>query len=285
MARSISTRSAQTCRTAYRGFRLVAAFVLLSLSAQAQYVRILSLGFEGNRNIDSGRLRNLLRYSREGGSYNADMLARELQYIERYYQDQGFLRAKVGPPSVDLHSDSTGSRVASIRVPVVEGSLYKAGRLAVKNVQAFTPATLMQMCPLTEGQHYSRQKIAEWQSKIEDGYRTLGYIRFQAAVHEDIHELSKVVDCTLECREGNAYSVGKITVVGDESINTLDFKRHLLVSEGGLFNPEMVPLSLQFLNQMRMYRPISDSDVEIRIDDEKSLVDLTFHVSLLRKSF
>ncbi len=285
MAGSLPTGSVRTDRAAYLGLGLAAVLVLLSLSAQAQYVRIRSLGFEGNRSIDSSRLRDLVRYSREGGSYNADMLARELQYVEQYYRDQGFLRAKVGPPSVELQSDPTGTRTASIRVPIVEGSLYRVGRLEVRNVQAFTPATLMQMCPLSEGQPYSRQKIAEWQNKIEDGYRTLGYIRFRAAVHEDIHELSKVIDCTLECREGNAYSVGKITVVGDESINTLDFKRHLLVSEGGLFNPEMVPLSLQFLNQMRVYRPISDSDVEIRIDDEKSLVDLIFHVSLLRKSF
>jgi outer membrane protein assembly factor BamA len=140
------------------------------------------------------------------------------------------------------------------------------------------------MCPLSTGQAYSRQKIAEWQDKIEDGYRTMGYIRFQATVHEDVHELQKVVDCTLECKEGNAYSVGKISVVGDELINSLDFKRHLLVSEGGLFNPEMVPLSIQFLNRMKVYRPISDSDVEIKIDDQKSTVDLVFHLALLRKS-
>jgi hypothetical protein len=77
--------------------------------------------------------------------------------------------------------------------------------------------------------------------------------------------------------------VGKITVVGDESINTSDFKRHLLLGEGGLYNPEMVSLSIQFLNQMRVYKPISESDVQSRIDDTRNTVDLVFHLSLLRK--
>ena len=221
--------------------------------------------------------------SREGGWYQPDTLGMELQNLASFYRDEGYLRAKVGPPSVVFQTDPVKGRTAAIRVPISEGPLFSVGRIAVKNVQAFSPATLMQMCPLGTGQAYSRKKIAEWKDKIKDGYHTMGYIRFEATVREEIHELQKVVDCTLECREGTAYSVGKITVVGDESINRVDFKRRLLVGEGGLYNPELVDLSIQFLNQMNIYRPISDSDIEIKIDDAKSTVDLIFHLALLRK--
>jgi len=285
MSEGLLTDSAGIHRAVvFRRFCFVAlSLVFLGARGQAQSVLIRSLTFEGNKNIDAGRLRSQLRVSREGGWYQPDMLGMELQNLEKFCRDEGYLRAKVGPPSVDFQADPVKGRTAAIRVPISEGPLFTVGRIAVKNVQAFSPATLIQMCPLRTGQTYSRKKVAEWQDKIEDGYRTMGYIRFEAAVREDIHELQKVVDCTLECKEGNPYSVGKITVVGDESINRANFKRHLLVGEGGLYNPELISLSIQFLNQMNVYRPISDSDVEIKIDDAKSTVDLIFHLALLRK--
>lgn len=255
----------------------------LAAGAQGQSIPIRSLTFEGNKSVDSGRLMSQLRISREGGWYQPNTLAVELQNLEKFYQDEGYLRARVGPASVSFQIDPVKGRSATILVPISEGPLFTVGQIVVKDVHAFTPATLMQMCPLHPEQAYSRKKITEWQDKIEDGYHTMGYIRFQATVREDIHELQKVVDCTLECKEGNAYSVGKITIVGEQSINRPDFKRRLLVGEGGLYNPELISLSIQFLNQMNVYRPISESDVEVKIDDAKTIVDLVFHLALLRK--
>ena len=259
------------------------SLVFLGAGVQAQSIPIRSLSFEGNKSVDTGRLRSQFNISKEGGWYQPDTLGVELQNLEKFYQDEGYLRARVGPPSVDFQADPVKGRSAAIRVPISEGPLFTVGQIAVKNVRAFSPATLMQMCPLRAGQAYSRKRIVEWQDRIEDAYHTMGYIRFQATVREDIHELQKVVDCTLDCKEGNAYSVGKITVEGDEAINRSDFKRRLLVGEGGLYNPQLVSISIQFLNQTNVYRPISESDVEIKIDDAKSTVDLTFHLTLLRK--
>lgn len=285
MSEGVPTDSAEIHRALlFRRICFVAlSLVFLGARAQAQSVPIRSLTFEGNKSVDAGRLRSQLHMSREGGWYQPDTLGMELQNVVSFYRDEGYLRAKVGPPSVVFQTDPVKGRTAVIRVPISEGPLFSVGRIAVKNVQAFSPATLMQMCPLRTGQAYSRKKIAEWQDRIKDGYHTMGHIRFEATVREEIHELQKAVDCTLECKEGTAYSVGKITVVGDESINRADFKRHLLVGEGGLYNPELIYLSIQFLNQMNIYRPISDSDIEIKIDDAKGTVDLIFHLALLRK--
>ncbi len=249
----------------------------------AQHVPIRSLTFEGNRMVETGRLLSRLRASREGGWYSPDTLARELQNLEKFYQDQGFLQAKIGPPLVEFQPDPANVQAAAIRVPVFEGPLFTVGRVTVKNARVFSPETLLQMCPLQAGQPYSRLKMEEWRDKIEEGYHTMGYVRFRSTVHEDINESLKTVDPTLECSEGDAYSVGKITVEGDASINPSDVKRHLLVGEGGLFNPEMLSLSLQFLNRMGVFRPISDSDVDVKIDDVRKTVDLVFRLILIQK--
>jgi len=263
----------------------VTAFVLAACAgvALAQSVPILSVTFEGNKAFDATQLKSQLRVNRDGGWYNPESLQAELRTLEGFLQNAGLLRAKVGPAQVEYRAVPGKGQAAVIRVPISEGPRYTVGEIQVRNAQVFKPSTLLQMCPLRAGQPYSRSKIGDWREKMEDAYHTMGYVRVEMSVKEDIHELKGVVDCVLDFKEGNPYRVGKITLAGDESINRSEFKRLLLLGEGSPYNPELVSLSIQFLNTLRTYRPLSESDVEIRIDDAHSTVDLVFHVALARK--
>ncbi len=215
--------------------------------------------------------------------YQLDALNQDLAALSGLYQDEGYVRATVGPPLVTFQDVPGKGKVAVIKVPISEGPLFSVGEISVKDARAFRPETLLRMCPLKTGQPYSRKKLSEWVDKIEDGYHTMGYIRFTAGFKEEVHELRRVIDCTLECKEGNAYSVGKIVIEGDDSIDRSDLKRHLLLGEGGLYNPEMINLSILFLNQMGKYRPISDKDIDVKIDDAKSTVDIILRIAMRQK--
>jgi outer membrane protein insertion porin family len=251
--------------------------LLPGLWAQIPPVLIATIQFEGNRSLSALQLRSLLRISQEGREYSAENLISDLQRVERAYRDEGFLNARVGPPEVKIQALGE-NKGAVVRIPVTEGPRYSVGQLAVKGAQVLPPSTLMQMCPLQKGQPYSRIKISQWQMKIEETYREIGYLRVRCIAHEDLSGAGKTANCTLDCVEGTQYSVAKIAVVGDASVDPLQFKRRLLLSEGGIFNPEMLVLSIQFLNQMDLYKPISNSDVTIDIDDAKGTVDLTWHL-------
>ncbi len=252
-------------------------------SAQDRAITVQSITVEGNKAFDSLRIKNGFRNCREGGIFQLDGLTQDLASLSGLYQDEGYIKATVGPPLVTFQDLLGKGKVAAIRVPISEGPLFTVGEIAVKDVRAFRPETLLRMCPLKTGLPYSRKKLAEWVDKIEDGYHTMGYIRFTAGFKEDVHELRRVIDCTLECKEGNAYSVGKIVIEGDDSIDRSDLKRHLLLGEGGLYNPEMINLSILFLNQMGKYRPISDKDVDVKIDDATSTVDIILRIAIRQK--
>jgi outer membrane protein insertion porin family len=265
------------------GFCLLPASLLVrNLRAQASSIFISEIRFAGNEAIPAEQLKGLLVRSREGSRYVSQDLASDLQRVEKAYQDEGFLHAKVGPADVRIQAPD-GGKTAVLVIPVVEGVRYSVGNVTVRNAQVLAPATLKQMCPLKKGAPYSRIKVSQWQAMIEDVYREMGYIRIRFSVNESLNEIDKTVDCTLECEEGRAYSIGKITLTGDESIDRLQFKRQLLFSEGGIFNPDMVTASIQYLNRMGLYKPISSSDVELNIDDEKGTVDLALRVFLSRQ--
>lgn len=247
--------------------------ILPFLQAQNAPVLIGTISIEGNRSLPDRQIRSLLLNTEEGHVYTPENLEADLVRVEQVYQDSGFLNVRVIAPAVQIRN--AGDRqTASIHIVVAEGQRYVTGKLAITNAKAIAPESLLQLSPLQQSEPFSRMSAAQWRTKVEDAYRTLGYLRILCPVRETVHEAGKTVDCTLVCSEGKPYSVGKIFITGDTSVNPVEFRRQLLFSEGGIFNPEMLFLSLQFLNQGRMYEPLSTSDVEIKIDDEKGTVDL-----------
>jgi outer membrane protein insertion porin family len=248
-----------------------------NMNAQISTMPIASIIFEGNKSIGQLQLRKQLRRTVQGGLYTSENLQADLTRLEEAYQDEGFLRVKIGPPDVQIRAFEAGKGVA-IRIPIEEGARFTSGKVFVKNAKVLEPDALIQMYPLKKGQPYSRTQIARWQGKITEAYSSLGHIRVRCDAQESLNAVEKTVDCTLDCSEGAAYRVGKITLAGDKSIDRSKFVRRLLLSEGGIFNPENLALSVQFLNQAGLYKPISNSDIDLEIDEKRGTVDLTFRL-------
>ncbi len=214
----------------------------------------------------------------ERARYNPAGLNADLQYLGQAYQEEGFLEAKIGPPDVQIKKLDKGEG-AFIRIPIMEGPRYTLGKLTIKNVQVFETQTLAQMSPLQKGKPYRRSEVAQWQEKIAEAYNSLGYLRAVCKAQESVNDKDKTVECILDCVEGRTYTVGKITLIADDSIDRRQFRRHLLLNEGGIYNFENLALSVQFLNQMGIYKRFSYSDVQISLDDAKGTVDVTFRLS------
>lgn len=247
-----------------------------SFPAQSSGAIIQSISFEGNKSFTAAQLKRYFSRSREGIPYSPENLRADLTRAVHFYHEQGFIKAKAGQPDVQIRSVA-GESVASIRIAIEEGPLHQTGNIAVKNARAIDSQGLIQLCPLQKGRPYNRRSVAEWQAKTEEAYRSMGYIKARALIRENVNP-DNTVDCTLECVEGRVYTVGKIVLTGT-GVSPADFKRRLLVGEGAVFNPEMLSSSIHFLNQAKIYEPLSGADVEIKLNDELGTVDLFFRVN------
>jgi len=262
--------------------RKIPHFILLHLvilpAAMAQIVTIHSISFEGNENLRSSQLKHELRMSREGSLYQPQRLNFELRNLENYYRDNGYLQAEIGPPDVSFQTIEGRGKAAVIRIKVTEGPRFTMGKLEIENAQVLPKATLLQMAPVLQGQPYSRGKIRRWVDKITENYRSMGYLRFKAEIKEAVRDFRREVDLSLVFQEGAAYRVGRILVADQQLFNTAEFKKQLLIAEGSLFDLQMLSHTIHFLNMKRIYEPLSRADVEIRIDDAQTTVDLIFKI-------
>lgn len=255
---------------------LILSIVITTKAIPAEPVILRSIVFEGNTAVGSGILKSRLRHSRPGAQYEPEILKYELRAIERLYEDEGFLRAAIGSPSVDITEIPGDGKAASVRIPISEGARYTLASLEVRNAKALSPATLRQMCPVSSGQPYGRRKIQAWVDRILSAYHELGYMRAEVNLQEDIDDRQQSVGCVVECSEGAIYKVRRITIANLDGPDAQEFRRRLLVGEGLVYNPEMLVMSIQLLNSMGIYRPLSEENVRITIDDAAKSVDLEF---------
>lgn len=252
-----------------------------SLSAwqdAAKTPRVVSLAFEGHSSVDEASLRKVFRHVREGGVYSAEALRFDAGRLEEYYRDQGYLRVSVGECPVEERPQPDGTTAVAIRVPISEGPRYLLKSLEVRGAESLSSESLLQMAPLRTGEPFSRRRLEEWRAKIAESYQSMGYLRFRGELNQKDDDLRHTVAVELACTEGDVYRVRKISVIGDESVDVTEFRRKILVGEGGVYNPEMVILTLQLLNELRIYKPLTQSDVKIRIDDDAHAVDVEFRV-------
>lgn len=253
-----------------------------NLPAQDSRIFIADIQFEGNLAIPSLRLKSHLRRSREGSPYVEENLRMDLRSLKEAYLDQGYLHVEVGSPDVQVRGFGE-PKGALITIPITEGPLYRVDEMSVINTRVLPPAALIQMCPLKNGEPYSPIKAGQWGRMIEETYRSLGYIRARCTIREEIDESGRTVDGTMECEEGPSYRIGKISLVGDDSMDLPQLKRSLLLREGGVFNPEMLSMSVQYLNRTGVYKPISYSDVRTVIHEDDRTVDLTFRLQAIEE--
>jgi outer membrane protein assembly factor BamA len=170
------------------------------VSPAAQPALIVSINFQGNQKMDSAQLKSKLRVCREGNWYSPGALKVELDEVERFYRDSGFLKAEVGPPSIENKYVQGRGQGVVIQIPVTEGPLYSLGQVVIKGAHVLNPAALLQMAPLRTGVPYNRGVMMEWVNRIRGSYHEIGYIRFDANMREDTHVAERTVDCILELR-------------------------------------------------------------------------------------
>ncbi len=225
----------------------IAAFGLAF--AGSNKIKVEKVEFEGNTIFPDSRLERLMltRSSRflSASYYYPEILEDDLENIVIFYQQNGYLEAKVTDYQVTI--DSTTSR-AGIRISVEEGELTTVGGVATFGNTLFDDSTLFKKIKLTKGNPFKRSLIREDQLTILSIYAEEGYL--DASVRPDIKLNPEThigfVDYVIT--EHNRYHVGEINISGLTKTRSNVILRELLFKPG-----EIIKYSLLLESQRRLY--------------------------------
>jgi outer membrane protein insertion porin family len=249
---------------------------------EGKKIRIRRIRFLGNRHFTDRELRGELQLkefvlpvlSSTTSLYKPETLRLDLQLLENFYQNHGFINVRLGEPEVEINREA-GSIV--ITVPIAEeGDQFKIGRITVQGDEVFTEEELRNRIRLSTGEIYSREDIRNTIQSLTEAYTDKGYAFADVTPTVSVDQQTRLVNLAFAARPGPRVYIGRIDIVGNQRTRDWVIRRELRINEGELFSGSLLRRSRQRLNNLRYFEEVK-IDTKRRV--EEGLMDLEVDVS------
>ena len=251
--------------------------------------RIAAIEFRGNHAFSAEEIRAGFALMKVGKKYHPDKLEADLDRVRvLLYLNNGYLQMQAAKPEIEDSAD--GLRIT---IPVDEGPLYRAGKIAIEKAKVFSPDEVREIIALRSGEVVKAYSVVNrGLEALKKAYGDRGYLTFDAFFSPEFHPPSPgtneaIVDVTYELEEGEPYRIGKISITADGPLDEKRFRSRLLIREGEIFNRTLFDLSLVEISEVLKNEGLSvslvEDDVEFQTNEKTAQVNLNF--DLRRESF
>jgi outer membrane protein insertion porin family len=279
-------------------------------------IKIRDIEFVGNDAISDGRLQRRLKENKPkgiisfitgSGTYKEAEYEADVERVVEYYQNRGYVRARVGQPELKtLENTKDGkTRWIQLRIPVTEGPRYRIGDLSFSGNTLVKSEILRPLFSAEKGEWYSRKKVDDGRKKAQEIYGGAGYMEFTAfpdlvfsddpstedTLANQIPEFLRappeaatgpkpipVADVTVRIEEGAQYFVNRITFTGNTTTRDNVIRREMRLLEGSVFSTEALKFSVRRLNQLGFFKNLEGNDKDMKVEKtpgKQNAVDVT----------
>jgi outer membrane protein insertion porin family len=195
---------------------------------------------KGNKNIKSSDLkkvmttkqRNIFSIITKTGTLDEDILKNDLQLLNAYYIDHGFIEAKISEPKLDL----SNPKKIRVEIEMVEGPRYHVGNIDFKGDLLTTKEDLFKGLKMKRSDVYSNTAIRKDVNTLTEKFANQGYAYVEVSPETNVDNLNLLVHITYDIEKKKRVSFEKIQIVGNSKTRDKVVRRELRVAEGELYS-------------------------------------------------
>ncbi len=195
---------------------------------------IQSITFSGNTNFSDDKLRKVMRISEKGffswitssGDLNREDLDQDSLRIKTFYQNEGFIDARIGDPDVAFEEEGI-----FITIKVFEGARYEVGQVTLSGDDIAEKEQLIDQVKIANEPFYNLEILRSDILRLKDTYADKGYAFAEIAPRIDRDSENQVVNIDLEVAKGAPVFFEKILIQGNKRTRDKVIRRELGVYE------------------------------------------------------
>lgn len=219
------------------------------------------LDFEGNSLVPTSELVARMATTPErvfaagSGRLSDDVLADDLDNLASHYALQGFARARIGPPRIEV--DDRRHSIGVV-VPIVEGPRRMVVETEFVGFTAFAPSR--ERLAISPGGPFHPRRVEDSVAELRARCEDLGYLSAQVAARVEWDPGGRLATVVIEALEGPRVTVDRIIVRGLTRLRSDVARRSLGLESGD-------PVSRRRLLEVQreLYRLGIFSRVEVRL--------------------
>lgn len=229
--------------------------ILLYRIREGPLPRIRQVRFEGNTSYEDKQLRSKIKSNTKvfilrKGELSREQLDADAARVRDFYQQTGYLDAQVGR-RIDLSPDQKDAVVVFV---VQEGVRYTVRDIRVEGNTLFSTQQILETMALKVGDVYTLDRLNKSQAWVEDLYGKLGFIESRIIVDRLYLPESGQVDVVVRISEGGAYTVGKVSIAGNQLTKDKVILRQVRgMTPGRRFDREGIQKTEQRLSESALF--------------------------------
>ena len=246
---------------------------------EGEKVYIQKIEFVGNTKFKEGKLKdvmdtsekNLLSWFTKSGMLDKKRLESDAQKLTVFYQNQGYLRAKVGEPTVRYEAGYG----LIITIEIIEGDQYFVNNVNVTGDLIRPAEELLQKLEMTKQKPFSRELVRKDVLALREVYADEGYAYVEVVPVTKEDDRSHTVDITYQATKGNKVRFERINIAGNTATRDNVIRRELMVYEGDYFSGQGLRDSTANLHRLGFFE---DVEVQTKKGSDEDLMDFTINV-------
>ena len=187
--------------------------------SEGEKVKIEKIRFSGNKAFKDKKLAEQMQteartwydFLDDSGVYQKDILKLDIFRIEGFYQDNGYLRAIVLEPRIDVNKKA---RQIHIIIPVEEGPQFRIKSLDVKGDDTVSHDDIKKSLLTKKGDIYNVSQLRQDIVTVTDLYSAKGFAYAEANPITEIDDKARTVSLSIDIDKGKKVYVGKINMLG-----------------------------------------------------------------------
>ncbi|MCX7944995.1 MAG: outer membrane protein assembly factor BamA [Deltaproteobacteria bacterium] len=200
-------------------------------------VIVKNIHFSGTSKVKPSELKSIME-TREGGwfsfitgsgTYKEDAFQKDMMRITQYYRERGFIKARVGTPSLKLTPDK---KFLLIFIPIEEGEQYRLGDIKISGDLIVEEKEIRKLITLKKGDIFNTtQFFARDLEAISVLYKDMGYAYVNIETPYKENENQRILDFELIIEKGPVCKFEKIEIIGNTKTRDKVIRREMIINE------------------------------------------------------
>lgn len=253
--------------------------VLININ-EGKVARIKKINIVGNSAFDDDLLFKLFELDTTGwfswisgnDKYNREKLTGDIERLESYYLDRGYLAFNIDSTQVSLSPDKT--RVF-ITLNVIEGDIYTVDEIELAGDPAISEDVVRRMILLTKGETFSQALMTTTSEFITNRLGNEGYTFAEVEGIPERNDKDKTVKVTFFIDPGKRAYVRRINFRGNTTTQDHVLRREMRQMEGGAASNSQIEHSKIRLDRLGFFKEVTTDTVEVPGVPDQVDVDFT----------
>ena len=208
----------------------------------------------------------------ESGNFEREILKTDLLRLESKYRDDGFMRATLEEPRVEVDQEMGMILVSFV---VHEGDQYFVRSITAEGDDVYTADEMLANITLKKGEPFNQSLFRSNLFAITEMYTDRGYAYANPIPNIDIDEESKEVDIHIRVDPGHLVYIGKIDITGNEKTSGNVIRREFRLHEGEMFSGSKMRRSRERVINLGFF---DEFNIDQKSGALPELMDLDVHV-------